>query len=168
MERIVSFLRRACGFATLCAAGAVISPAQTLTTLFSFDGSDGAFPTAALVQALNGDLYGTTKGGGHYAPHNDYGEGTIFKITPGGALTTVYYFCVQSDCPDGAAPVAGLLQATNGDLYGTTYNGGADDRKRGTVFKVTPAGALTTLYTFCIQPGCPDGRQPEAGLIQVM
>jgi uncharacterized repeat protein (TIGR03803 family) len=166
MERIVSFLRRACGFAALCTASAVISPAQTFATLFSFDGSDGAFPAGALVQALNGALYGTTRGGGHYAENNNYGEGTIFEITPGGAVTTVYRFCVQSDCPDGAEPDAGLLQDTNGDLYGTTYNGGADDRKRGTVFKVTPVGALTTLYTFCIQPGCLDGRQPGAGLIQ--
>ena len=52
--------------------------------------------------------------------------GTVFKITPSGTLTTLYSFCSQSGCTDGADPVAGLVQATNGDFYGTTVDGGAN------------------------------------------
>jgi uncharacterized repeat protein (TIGR03803 family) len=130
----------------------------TLTVLQSFDSTDGAAPSAMPVQAFSGDLYGTTTSGG------THGSGTIFKIAPNGAVTTLYTFCSQSDCTDGSEPVAPLVQAANGDLYGTTYMGGADNG--GTVFKITPAGTLTTLYSFCSQSDCTDGERPTAGLIQ--
>jgi uncharacterized repeat protein (TIGR03803 family) len=160
--------KRANAVLVLCAATAIALPAQTFTSLFSFDGTDGSVPWAALVQATNGDLYGTTAGGGNsdsacpsfLAP----GCGTIFKITPSGTLTTVYTFCSQSACPDGANPEAALVQATNGDFYGTTVVGGANGG--GTVFKITPSGTLTTLYSFCAQSGCADGGNPYAGLVQ--
>jgi uncharacterized repeat protein (TIGR03803 family) len=139
-----------------------ITPGGTLTTLYSFcsqtNCTDGDGPDAGLVQAANGNFYGTTQGGG---ANNG---GTVFKITSGGTLTTVYRFCSQSGCTDGGEPYAGLVQAANGDLYGTTYGGGANDR--GTVFKITPSGTLTTLYRFCPQNGCTDGAGPEAGLVQ--
>src|ERR1022692_482529 len=100
-----------------------IAPSGTLTTLYSFCAqsacTDGANPVAGLVQATNGDFYGTTENGGAY------GYGTVFRITGGGALTTLYSFCAQSGCTDGQNPHAGPVQATNGDLYGTTENGGA-------------------------------------------
>src|ERR1022692_1638504 len=64
-------------------------------------------------------------------------------------LTTIHSFCSQSRCPDGATPFAGLVQAANGDLYGTTYYGGTNGG--GTVFKITQGGTLTTLYSFCSQ-----------------
>lgn len=128
----------------LCAT-AMALPAQTLTTLHSFAGSpaDGEWPFAGLVQATNGDLYGTAYDGG-------LNSGTLFKVTPGGTLTTVYSFCTQSNCSDGALPAAGLVQATSGDIYGTTTAGGANcvPGGCGTVFKTTPAGALTTLHSF--------------------
>jgi uncharacterized repeat protein (TIGR03803 family) len=95
---------------------------------------------------------------------NDYG--TVFKITPGGTLTTLYSFCSQTDCTDGMSPYAGLVQATDGNLYGTTSSGGGPYLDYGTVFKITPGGTLTTLYTFCSQSGCADGEEPEAGLVQ--
>src|ERR1035441_1045842 len=82
---------RACAVLVLCATTAIALPAQTPTTLFSFDGTDGAVPQAGLVQAANGDLYGTTVAGGAN------GYGTVFKITPGGTLTTLHSFC--SDYP---------------------------------------------------------------------
>jgi uncharacterized repeat protein (TIGR03803 family) len=160
--------KRAYAVLVLCAATAIALPAQTFTTLFSFDGTDGE-GSSALVQATNGDLYGTTLNGG---ANND---GTVFKITPSGTLTTLYSFCLQSGCPDGGSPFAGLIQGTNGDLYGTTALGGANDTPNcsgyalpgcGTVFKITPSGTLTTLYSFCSQSGCPDGAQPQAGLVQ--
>src|ERR1022692_5071057 len=138
-----------------------ITPGGTLTTLHSFNGEDAGGPVAGLVQAANGDLYGTTVNGG------TNGGGTIFKITPSGTLTTLYRFCHQTHCPDGAGPYAGLVQAANGDLYGTTRYGGVAPRNNsGTVFKITLGGTLTTLYSFCSQTNCTDGEAPVAGLVQ--
>jgi uncharacterized repeat protein (TIGR03803 family) len=141
-----------------------IAPSGTLTTLYSFcqSGCAGApFPFGP-IQATNGDFYGTTENGGAN------GQGTVFKITPGGTLSTLYSFCSQggSNCTDGANPFAGLVQASNGDLYGTTYYGGANFGGAGTVFKIAPSGALTTLYSFCAQSNCTDGGSPLAGLVQ--
>jgi uncharacterized repeat protein (TIGR03803 family) len=157
----------------LCAMTAIDLPAQTYTTLHSFDGTDGNQPQAGLVQATNGDLYGTTCGSGCFGAS---GPGTIFKITPSGTLTTLYSFCAQSGCTDGANPGAGLVQAANGDFYGTTIGGGANNDADacfdylaagcGTIFKITPNGMLTTLYSFCAQSGCTDGANPLAGLVQ--
>jgi uncharacterized repeat protein (TIGR03803 family) len=138
-----------------------ISPSGTMTTLYSFCSqsscADGANPKAVLIQATNGILYGTTRNGG------TKGQGAVFKITPNGTLTTLYSFCSQSGCPNGANPT-GLVQASDGNFYGTTYYGGINNA--GTVFKITPSGTLTTLYTFCSQSGCSDGLRPEAPLLQ--
>ena len=92
--------------------------------------------------------------------------GTIFKITPSGTLTTLYNFCSQIGCADGYYPVAGLVQATEGGLYGTTSQGGAG--AGGTVFRITPSGTLTTLYSFCSQRKCADGASPYVGLAQAI
>ena len=85
-------------------------------------------------------------------------------MTSAGALTKLYSFRAQSGCTDGAGPLAGLVQATDGNFYGTTAGGGANDE--GVVFKITRIGGLTTLYSFCSQPSCADGYQPWAGLLQ--
>jgi uncharacterized repeat protein (TIGR03803 family) len=95
---------------------------QAFTTLASFNGGDGSGPFGELIQATNGDLYGTTNTGGAYGG-GAYGGGTVFKIIPSGTLTTLYSFCSQSGCPDGEYPDGRLVQATNGDLYGTTNTG---------------------------------------------
>src|SRR5271167_5220701 len=124
--------------------------AQTFTTLHSFAGLDGDAPYAGLVQATDGNLYGTAQQGGT----NEVG--TVFKITLSGTLTTLHSF----DTTDGYYPYAALVQATNGNLYGTTYRGGANND--GTVFKITSSGTLTSLHSF----NYTDGDQPEAGLIQ--
>jgi uncharacterized repeat protein (TIGR03803 family) len=168
VKRVVSELgkldggKRACAVLTLCAATAIALPAQTVTTLFSFDYTDGSVPTGALVQATDGNLYGTTYGGGAK------GGGTVFKITPGGAETTLYSFCSKSGCTDGSSPsYAGLVQATNGNFYGTTTTGGANCTLTGgcgTVFKITPSGKLTTLHSFAGYPT--DGAFPYGGLVQ--
>ena len=89
----------------------------------------------------------------------------MFKFTGAGALATLHSFCVKSGCPDGQAPYAGLTLASDGNFYGTTPAGGAN-ANNGTVFKITPAGKLTTLYSFCSQAGCTDGQGPYAGLVQ--
>jgi uncharacterized repeat protein (TIGR03803 family) len=136
-----------------------ITPTGVLTTLHSFVGIDGTYPDAALVQGTDGELYGTVEEGGAY------GGGTVFKITPTGVLTTLHSF----DGRDGDEPF-GLVQAANGDLYGTTEVGGADYGARspgyGTIFKITPTGKLTRLYSFCSQRDCADGTNPFATLIQ--
>ncbi len=111
-----------------------------------------------LVQSANGTFYGTTANAG------SHGQGSVFMIAPTGKLTTLYSFCAQSNCPDGANPAAGLVRATNGYFYGTTTRGGAHGA--GTIFEMAPAGALTTLYNFCAQTNCADGGNPGAVLIQ--
>ena len=99
-----------CAVFVVCAATAITLPAQ-VTTLFTFDGTHGASPYAGLVQATDGDLYGTTWGGGAK------NAGTVFKITPAGILTTLYSFCSHTNCTDGAEPEAGLFQAANGHKF---------------------------------------------------
>src|SRR5579872_7239642 len=79
---------------TLCIATAIASASPIFTTLLSFDDANGAFPHSVLVQATDGNFYGTTYAGGA----NDK-AGTVFKITPQGALTTLYSFCTQTNCP---------------------------------------------------------------------
>jgi uncharacterized repeat protein (TIGR03803 family) len=150
---------KSCLVLLLCTGAAIASPAQTFTTLTTFDWSNGANPAyAPLVQGLDGNFYGTTNGGG---PN---GSGTVFKVTPGGALTTLYSFCQQAKCVDGAGPPAGLVLATSGNFYGTTLFGGANNY--GTVFKITSTGKLTVLYSFCTLSNCTDGWDNTAGLIQ--
>jgi uncharacterized repeat protein (TIGR03803 family) len=143
-----------------------VTPAGALTTLYSFTGGDAEpccdpwYPQAGLVQGTDGNLYGTTSGGGTRDESTGFfaDEGTIFTIEPAGALTmTMLYSFVWSD---GGEPYAGLIQGTDGDFYGTTAWGGASSK--GTIFKITPAGALTTLYSFAGS----DGRHPQAGLVQ--
>jgi uncharacterized repeat protein (TIGR03803 family) len=127
-----------------------ITPSGTLTTLHSFDVADGVLPYAGLIQATDGELYGTTFDGG------TTGQGTVFKISTSGTLTTLHSF----DGTDGGYPNTGLVQATDGNFYGTTLEGGASND--GTVFKVTPSGSLTTAYSF----DSTDGEYPYAGLVQ--
>jgi len=176
MKRIVNAFgklnwgKRACAVFVLCATTAMALSAQTFTNLLSFNSTDGATPNAPLIQATNGDLYGTTsRGGANFVCCGETGGGTVFKITPGGTLTTLYSFCSQINCTDGKEPYAALVQATNGDFYGTTFNGGATNCAPygcGTVFKITPGGRLTTLYSFCSQINCTDGYDPQAALVQ--
>jgi uncharacterized repeat protein (TIGR03803 family) len=147
----------------ICVATAIAAPAQSLTTLFSFDGIDGSNPSARLIQATDGSLYGTTSLGGVSTNCGTYGCGTIFRITLDGTLTMLYSFCAQTGCPDGDGP-SGLVQGTDGSFYGTTANGLSNGE--GTIFKITSGGALTTLYRFCAQTGCLDGKSPYGGLIQ--
>ena len=143
-----------------------ITPGGTLTTLHSFDWYHGASPTSELVQGTDGNFYGTTYGGG---AHQYYGS--VFKISPSGTFTLLYSFCAQTDCPDGSMPYAGLVRGADGSFYGTTLEGGANTGCSlgagtcGTVFKITPGGGLTTLHNFCSQPNCADGGNPYAGLI---
>jgi uncharacterized repeat protein (TIGR03803 family) len=146
-------------FAFLCvtmfsATAAIVSTAQTFTTLYNFcsqvNCADGSQPTSELVQGLDGSFYGTTYIGGA----NSFG--TVFTITPSGTLTTLHSFGGD----DGGLSTAGLVQGTDGNFYGTTQGGGTNGD--GTAFKITPSGTLTTLHSF----DGSDGSTPYAGLIQ--
>ena len=134
-----------------------ITPDGTLTTLHSFDYTDGAYPYAGLIQAADGAFYGTTNRGGTSDTCGSNGCGTVFRITSGGTLTTLHNF----DYTEGIEPGA-LIQASDGNFYGATAMG-AGVGGYGTVFKITSAGALTTLHRFAGYPT--DGTNPSA-LIQ--
>jgi uncharacterized protein (TIGR03437 family) len=115
-----------------------ISLAGTVSTIYNFGSAstDGRGPSGWLAQATDGNLYGVTAGGGTGS------SGTFFKFALGGTLTTLHSFVFKTD---GSGPNVGLIQATDGNFYGTTNLGGANNY--GTIFKITPAGALTTLYS---------------------
>jgi uncharacterized repeat protein (TIGR03803 family) len=150
------------------------SPTGTITPVYSFCSQstarsmcyDGMQPIAALAVGINGNLYGTASSGGADCAFNgSLGCGTVFEVTPAGQFTTLYRFCkTSSTCADGAYPYGNLLLASNGNFYGTTSQGGAYNG--GTVFEITPAGKLTTLYSFCSQANCADGNYPVTGLIE--
>jgi uncharacterized repeat protein (TIGR03803 family) len=146
-----------------------ITPNGALTTLYSFcalpNCLDGVSSLGGLIQASDGNFYGTTVYGGPPSFWCPSACGTIFKITPQGTLTTIYYFCRRAYCYDGDLPYAGLLQASDGNLYGTTLSGGAHG-VYGSAFQLAPSGKLTTIHSFCYAAGCPDGVSPSAGLIQ--
>jgi uncharacterized repeat protein (TIGR03803 family) len=145
---------------TGCGTLFTITPQGTLTTLHTFSGTDGESPIGGLVQAPDGNFYGVTLSGGPGATCGENNDiGTAFKITPAGTLMTLYNFCSQPNCNDGTSPNA-LVRATDGNFYGTTAAGGANNL--GTIFKITPQGTLTTLHSF----GGPDGETPLAGLFQ--
>jgi uncharacterized repeat protein (TIGR03803 family) len=127
------------------------------SVLYSFKGgTDGASPVAGLVRDSAGNLYGTTVNGGINACTNRCG--TVFKVDKSGHESVLYRFKGGSD---GGLPYAGLVRDAAGNLYGTTYSGGA--HQLGAVFKVDKTGHESVLYSF---PGGSDGGLPYAGLIR--
>jgi len=115
------------------------TPGGKLVTLHSFctnptDCPDGSNPIAGLIQATDGNFYGTTFQGGASSACTPGGCGTVFEITPSGTFKTLYSFCSQSGCADGANPAAGLVLDTDGKFYGTTEYGG--DNNLGVVFSL--------------------------------
>lgn len=119
--------------------------------------ADGAWPYSGVVQGWDGAFYGTTTGGGVCA--SGFNCGTVFKLTALGALTALHEFCSEALCSDGSFPVASLVQANNGNFYGTTQSNGEG---AGTIFAITPQGALTTLGSL----GGPLGYWPFGAMIQ--
>jgi uncharacterized repeat protein (TIGR03803 family) len=139
-----------------------VTPAGHETVLYSFTGTngDGKYPYGSLVRDSAGNFYGTTYGGGTSgAGCNGYGCGTVFKLTPGGNETVLYSF---TGGVDGANPQAGLIRDSAGNLYGTTYLGGANNW--GTLFKVDGSGNETVLHNFDGSTG--DGGDVVGGLIE--
>jgi len=142
-------------------------PPYTLTPLHTFKGSpsDGAFPYAGLVEGKDGFFYGTTASGGS-SNNCTSGCGTIFKISADGSQYSVLYSFSNTD---GASPLGTLIQAMDGDFYGTTANGGtgnncADFQQPGcgTIFKISSTGAFSVVHNFNFS----DGLAPYAGLLQ--
>jgi uncharacterized repeat protein (TIGR03803 family) len=125
-----------------------LKPDGSLTTLVSFNTTNGRHPQAALVQGTDGDFYGTTAKGGSHS------SGTVFKMTASGTLTTLVNFTFTN----GSQPTSALVQGRDGNFYGTTKEGGSNGS--GTVFRVTPDGVLTTLVNFSISIG----SLPESAL----
>lgn len=127
--------------------------AQTEVNLHSFGGlPDGENPRAGLVPGSDGNFYGTTFSGGTNS------SGTVFRLTPGGGYASLYSF---GDQPfDGTHPSAGLVQGSDGYLYGTTVDGGTNSF--GTVFRISHSGNYSNLYSFQGPPN--DGESPAVGL----
>jgi len=141
-----------------------LTPSGTETILHSFnsvnDGTDGISPLAPLVRDTEGNLYGTTVSGGIY------GVGTVFEVTSSGTETILHSFAETAT--DGGRPYGGLVMDTQGNLYGTTYNGAKTGSCLpsgcGSVFKLTLSGTETTLHRF-VDNGT-DGTRPNAGLVR--
>jgi uncharacterized repeat protein (TIGR03803 family) len=124
------------------------SSAQTFNQLATF--SNNASQLSSLVQGADGNLYGTSAVGG------ETGYGTVFQVTPSGILTTLHHFCAQPNCTDGQTPAHALVLATDGNLYGTTYYGGASNL--GTIFRMTMSGKYAVVHSF----NGSDGNYPYA------
>src|SRR5579863_8406062 len=153
-------VKRLLAFAFVLGLGAFAtlgSQAQSYSVIHTFTGgTDGGYPLAGFVMDATGNLYGTASGGGNYPNDN----GVVFKMTESGQETLLYTFGVA---PDGASPEASLLMDSVGNLYGTTYAGGAQGY--GTVFKLSQSNGVwteTLLYSFT---GGTDGANPRASLI---
>jgi uncharacterized repeat protein (TIGR03803 family) len=142
-----------------------MTPNGAVTVLYSFcpECQDGKLPESGVIEATDGTFYGTTleEGDGRYRNANS--GGTIYTITSAGSYATLYNFCSLLGCRDGSNPGAPLVQASDGNFYGVT-GGGGKNHNAGTVFRITPQGNLTTLYSFCAQTNCADGSFPQ-GLI---
>jgi uncharacterized repeat protein (TIGR03803 family) len=124
-------------------------PNVTFTTLVTFNGTNGEFPAASLLQGSDGNFYGTTCGDGQY-------PGTVFRMTPSGTLTNLVNFAITN----GSSPEAPLIQGTDGNLYGTTQDGGTNGD--GTVFSITTNGTFNSLASFAFT----NGYNVIAGLVQ--
>lgn len=145
-----------------CSCGTVFKlfPNGAFTVLYVFTGADGANPSAALITDGHGNLYGTTSQGGS----GQVQDGTVFKLAPPakpGARWTQTVLHTFGAGADGANPYAGVIRDNAGNLFGTTYEGGAFGD--GTVFKLDTTGKETPLYSFA---GSPDGAHPYAGLVR--
>ena len=150
----------AVAFAAIAGNTPQTAPPLPETLLHSFSNTgDGAYPAGGMILGTDGNFYGTTCGtafgaGGPGATS----YGTVFKMAPDGTLTTVYTFAggIDGNCPDWE-----LTEGPDGNFYGVTKGGNATT-PYGTIFKVTPAGSLTTLYTFCGTTSCVLDASPKS------
>jgi len=134
-----------------------MTPSGHETTLFKFDRTDGAAPADPLIQGTDGNFYGTTSGGGASGRCEQYGCGTVFRITPKGAFTLLHSFLVKDF--DGYYPYAPVTESNDGNFYGTVTRGGAYGY--GIVFRITRTGKYTIVHSFDLT----DGETPFTGLV---
>ncbi len=143
-----------------------ITPTGEISSIYSFCSqphcADGQLPETPPILGNDGNLYGVTWGGGSDL-NNGAGWGTVYKVTLDGQLTTLYTFCVVSCVDDGGNP-SGLMQAADGNFYGTTLIGG--EFGAGNLFKITPTGGFTVVHNFCSLANCADGDEPGSAPIQ--
>lgn len=120
-----------------------LTPRGAITVLINFDNAHGGLPTSPLIQAADGNFYGTTTNGG------DFGYGVVFRVTPGGRFRVLHH---MNGTTDGGVPYAGLVQATDNNVYGVNSYGGAIGpgcpTGCGTIFRVTPQGVFSVVYNF--------------------
>lgn len=137
-------------------AGAIgrLTPADELTTLYALadDGSEGVNLIGSLIQASDGHLYGTAYLGG------EEGGGTLFRVTLAGVFTVLHNFGGGS--PNAIFPYTGVAEGPDGLLYGTTLNGGVDNK--GTIYRIAKDG---TGYTVIHEFAGTDGENPEGQLV---
>jgi len=149
------------GGTNICQCGTVfrISPGNVYSNLSSFGAfpTDGQKPTAGLIQGSDGNFYGTTSQGGY----GGCGCGTVFRISPTGSRTNLHQFGAPPVLNDGNYPSAGLVRGSDGNFYGTAGLGGTTGN--GTVFRISPTGTYSNLYSF---GNLPDGSQPYGQLVQ--
>jgi len=136
-----------------------MTPTGVVTVIHNFTGgtTDGCYPVGTPVQGNDGNFYGVTYKCGAV------GHGTIYKISASATTySIVKSFCSQAGCVDGDLPLAGLVLGTDGNFYGTA---GGGTKNAGMIYKITPAGVLSTLYNFC-DPNCNTGFSANTPLVQ--
>ncbi|MGD0190966.1 MAG: choice-of-anchor tandem repeat GloVer-containing protein [Rhizomicrobium sp.] len=154
------------GGSTACGNGCgvvfKITPGGTETVLHAFTGGDGQYADSSLIMDSSGNLYGTTATGGGQGNCN-MGCGVAFKIAPNGTETVLHAFTGGND---GGYPGGALIADAQGNLYGLATAGGSNCTGFGcgVLFKITPGGTESVLYSFCAQPACADGANPVGGL----
>jgi uncharacterized repeat protein (TIGR03803 family) len=126
------------------------------TVLYTFCTDVGCPAADALILGNDGNFYGASAGGGKNQ------QGDIVKITPSGVLTVLHSFCSLSNCSDGYSANPRLFQASNGNLYGTTDNGGT--LGGGVLYEITPSGSYTVIRSYCNanDGNCPNGSFPSS------
>lgn len=160
MWRVASSVLRIAVVILAVAAFAPRGEARTFKVLYSFcsqpNCADGATPQPGLVMDAAGNLYGATAAGGSRG-----GGGTVFKLTASGGETVLHSFRTVAGSPPNVYPSIAFVGLTS-SLYGTTAAGGAHGM--GTIFKISPSGHKTVLYSFCAEANCADGARPGGGL----
>jgi uncharacterized repeat protein (TIGR03803 family) len=148
-----------------------LTPDGAETLLYSFCNvgkycKDGELPFAGVVTDDSGNLYGTAAYGGGNS------SGVVYKLSPQGVYSQLYSFCSKDNCHDGAGPFGGVIRDQAGNLYGTTVGGGSGKGCKdkyivgcGTIFRLSPDGTETVLYSFCSQASCADGGYPQGSLL---
>lgn len=140
-----------------------VAPDGTETVIHSFGSveMDGYYPLGGVTADAAGNLFGTAQGG-------VYGRGVVFKVATDNTESILYSFCARYSCTDGADPTSSVIVDAAGNVYGTTYDGGAHHcrhhQRCGAVFKIAPDGSETVLYAFDFAKG--DGTHPaDSGLV---